>query len=90
MPKNLTEPTRAYIYRVALAVLALLVIYGVVSAGAPVNGWAELITAVLGIGSAGLATANTSTKPAPAPEPEPEPEPEPVLVPGGAKFDQIP
>ena len=58
----LTEPRRAYLYRVALAVMALLTIYGVVDADtAPV--WLGVVFAVLGIGSAGLATVNTTTKP---------------------------
>ena len=56
-----TETRRAYLYRVALAVMALLTIYGVVDADtAPV--WLGVVFAVLGIGSAGLATANTTTK----------------------------
>jgi len=57
----LTEPRRAYIYRVALAVMALLVLYGLVGVDeAPA--WIVVIGAVLGVGTTGLATLNTSTK----------------------------
>lgn len=56
----LTEQRRAYIYRVALAVMALLTIYGIVDSDtAPV--WLAVVFAVLGLGTSGLATVNTST-----------------------------
>lgn len=57
-----SEPTRAHIYRISLAVLSLLVVYGILGPDeTPV--WAELVAAILGVGSASLAAANTSTKP---------------------------
>ena len=58
----LTEARRAYIYRVALAVMAILTVYGVVDSDtAPI--WLAVVFAVLGLGTTGLATVNTSTKP---------------------------
>lgn len=55
------EKTRAYIYRVALAVGALLVLYGVIGE-AELAQWAILVAALLGLGTDILATKNTSTK----------------------------
>ncbi len=56
-----SDPARAYFYRVALAVLAGLVVWGFVDPdNIPVV--AEIVAAVLGLGTAGLATRNTSTK----------------------------
>lgn len=56
----MTEPTRAYIYRIILAVLPLAVVYGAVKGDdAPLI--LTVAQAVLGIGGAALATANTST-----------------------------
>lgn len=57
-----SEPTRAYIYRIALAVLAVLVVYGLLGPD-EVPVWTEVVSAVLGIGATSLATANTSTRP---------------------------
>jgi hypothetical protein len=58
----MSEKTRAYIYRVLLAVFVLLVARGVITAQeAPL--WLDFIAAGLGVAGAGLATANTSTKP---------------------------
>lgn len=54
-----TEATRAYIYRVLVAVLPILVAYGVVGEQ-DVALWLALAAAVL---STGMAAANTSTKP---------------------------
>jgi hypothetical protein len=61
--KNLfgKQKTRAYIYRVALAVLALAAIYGLVGPG-EVEGITTLVESVLAIGAVGLAARNTSTK----------------------------
>ncbi len=58
----LTETRRAYIYRVVLALWAVLIAVGVVddSISTEVLG---AIAAVLGVGATGLATANTSTHP---------------------------
>lgn len=53
------QATRAWIYRVLVAVQPLVVAYGLASSEQAAM-WAAVITAVLG---AGLATANTSTKP---------------------------
>ena len=55
----LNEPRRAYLYRVSLAVIPLLSIYGIV-ADNTLTLWAGIVAAVLNVG---LATANTSTKP---------------------------
>ena len=54
---NLSQNTRAWIYRVALAVLPLLVLYGVLAAE-DVPLWAALVGSVL---VPGLAVANTPT-----------------------------
>lgn len=57
---NLSEHTRAYIYRILVAVAAIATAYGVLASDeAPL--WLALATAVLGGGSA-LAATNTSTK----------------------------
>lgn len=58
---NIPESTRAYIYRIALAVLAVLSAYGFVGPD-EVPMWTSAIVALLGIGSSALATANTSRK----------------------------
>ena len=55
------EKTRAYIYRILLAVLPLLVVYGLVSEGEAAQ-FAIVGAAVLGVAADGLATVNTSTK----------------------------
>ena len=61
---NLTEPTRAWLYRVSLAVIPLLAVYGIIDESA-VAGWAALAVAMF---NTGLATVNTSLK-LPPPEP---------------------
>lgn len=53
-----SESVRAYIYRVLLAVIPILTVYGVVD-GNDAAVWIGLAGAILG---QGLATANTSTK----------------------------
>ncbi len=53
----MTESTRAYIYRVLLALQPIVVAYGVVSDTQAVL-WLSVASAVLGTG---LATLNTST-----------------------------
>lgn len=58
---NLSETTRAYFYRVALAVIALLVFFNVLDADS-VPQWTEVVGAVLAIGAPALASANTSTR----------------------------
>jgi hypothetical protein len=57
----MTEATRAWIYRVVLVALALAAAYGLLE-GEDVDLWAQLVTAILGIGASGLAAKNTSTK----------------------------
>lgn len=56
----MSERTRAYLYRVALAALAVLAGYGLIGAD-EVPLWLTLIVALLGISSTGLAVKNTST-----------------------------
>lgn len=58
---KLTEPRRAYLYRVALAVIAILVLVGLLTEES-VAEWAELVAALLGVGTTGLAVGNTSTR----------------------------
>ncbi|NKR32288.1 hypothetical protein GS504_15580 [Rhodococcus hoagii] len=58
---NITQPQRAYIYRVALAVLAVLLGYGVLADGDVAN-LTLLIGAILGLPVAGLAAAHTPTE----------------------------
>lgn len=55
------EQTRAYIYRVVLALVAVALIYGVATQE-QLNGWLQVVGALLGISVSGLAAANTSTK----------------------------
>lgn len=57
----MNEKTRAYLYRIALALLALAVVLRVVGPE-EIDAITEVVAALLGISSAGLATANTSTK----------------------------
>lgn len=57
----MSERTRAYIYRIVLAVAALLVAYGFITAE-EAGHWAVLAAAVLAIGGDALAVTYTSTK----------------------------
>lgn len=54
--------TRAYLYRIAVAVIPVLIAFGYLTSDV-----ASLVltvaAAVLGVGTAGLAAANTSTRP---------------------------
>lgn len=62
--KNITMPnekTRAYFYRVLLAILPLLVLYGIIS-DAEAAQYAIVGAALLGVAADALATANTKTK----------------------------
>jgi hypothetical protein len=65
---NIPETTRAYIYRIALAALAVLSLYGLVGPD-EIPVWTSVIMALLGIGSSALATANTGRKLPPPPPP---------------------
>lgn len=55
------EATRAYVYRIALAALVLLAVYGVVDRDL-LEQWNDLLVALLGVGAAGLAAKHTSTQ----------------------------
>lgn len=59
---NLTERQRAYAYRVAASVGALLVAYGFISEQ-DLAQWLGLAGAILALSGDVLASANTSTKP---------------------------
>jgi hypothetical protein len=59
---NLNEQTRAYIYRMALAVLGVLSLYGLIGPD-DIPVWTGVIVAALGIGTSGLASVNTTRKP---------------------------
>jgi len=61
LPSAPSEAQRAYFYRLALAVLAGLVVAGIVSAD-DLPTWANIVAAVFAIAPTALATANTSTK----------------------------
>jgi hypothetical protein len=64
MPSFLTaldERTRAYLYRIALSVIALLVVLGRLASD-EVQVWTDLLAALLGIPTSALAVANTSTE----------------------------
>jgi uncharacterized membrane protein YdbT with pleckstrin-like domain len=56
-----SEATRAYLYRLAVAVIALAAILGWIDVEF-IDEIDEVIVAALGLGSAALASANTSTK----------------------------
>jgi hypothetical protein len=53
---------RAWVYRVALAILPVLVVYGVISEDT-IPMWVNVIGGLLSIVPPALASANTSTKP---------------------------
>ena len=55
------EQRRAYVYRVALAVLGVLSLYGLIGPD-EIPVWTGVIVAALGIGTSGLASANTTRK----------------------------
>ena len=55
----MSESTRAYIYRIALAIGAVIVGYGLIS-GEELATWLDVIAAVLLIGPPALATKNTT------------------------------
>jgi hypothetical protein len=60
MSINFSQNTRAYIYRVAVAVMPLLILYGVISEQAAAL-WVGVLAAVLSVGSSSLAAKNTPT-----------------------------
>ena len=55
----MSEATRAWVYRIALAVLTVAVAYGLIQDEQQIAAWTALVTAVLGNG---LAALNTTTK----------------------------
>lgn len=60
----MSEAKRAWLYRISVGLIPLLVAYGVVAEGTA-GLWLGLAGAILGAGTSGLAAANTSTKPRP-------------------------
>ena len=62
LPDFTDERTRAYLYRIVAAAIPLLIVAGVIT-GEDAAVWLGLASAILGLGGAGLATANTTTKP---------------------------
>lgn len=61
----MSEATRAWIYRVCVAVVPLLVAYGLVGEGEAAL-WVGVAGAALGLSQAVLAAGHTSTKKQPA------------------------
>lgn len=61
MDKVFSQPTRAWLYRVGMAVVPLLVAYGLIDEGTA-GLWLGVLGAALGFSLSALATANTSTK----------------------------
>lgn len=62
MSQHLDQRTRAYVYRVALAVLGVLSLYGLIGPD-EIPVWTGVIVAALGIGTSCLASVNTTRKP---------------------------
>jgi hypothetical protein len=56
----MNEPTRAWIYRIATAVVPIAVFYGLLAENAAAL-WLGLVGAVLSTGTHALAAKNTST-----------------------------
>jgi hypothetical protein len=56
-----SEKTRAWLYRIVTATIALLVVYGLLD-GEQAAGWTLWAAAVLAVPVGALAAANTSTK----------------------------
>lgn len=54
----MSQKTRAYLYRISIPVVALLVFYGVIAEGAAAL-WLGLIGAVLGVADLSLAAKHT-------------------------------
>jgi hypothetical protein len=63
--KTPTVRTRAYVYRLALAILAVGVAYGFLGPDES-DALSGVIEAVAGLSAAGLAVANTSTRKTPS------------------------
>lgn len=59
----MNEATRAYVYRVIVAAIPLLVIVGYAVDSETAQNLLTFAAAVLGLGAGGLATVNTSTDP---------------------------
>jgi hypothetical protein len=60
MDRVFSEPVRAWLYRVGMAVVPLLVTYGLLDEGTS-GLWVGVLGAALGFGVPALAAANTST-----------------------------
>jgi hypothetical protein len=61
----LSEPNRAWLYRISTALIPLLAAYAIIDESA-VAGWVALAAAVF---NTGMASVNTSTKTLPPPPP---------------------
>lgn len=61
MGKVFSEPVRAWLYRVGMAAVPLLVAYGLLDDGTS-GLWLGVLGAALGFGLPALAAVNTSTK----------------------------
>lgn len=59
----MSQPTRAWIYRIGVATIPLLVGYGILTEEAA-SDWLALFGAALGLAQSALAAANTPTSPA--------------------------
>lgn len=59
---NVPERTRAYLYRISIALMPLLIMYGVISEHAAAL-WVGVLAAVLSVGESTLAARNTSRSP---------------------------
>lgn len=70
---KLDEATRAYFYRISLAVMPILTFYGAIEENAA-SLWSGLVVAVLNIG---LAVRNTSTSEPDETDPDDFPQPPP-------------
>ena len=58
---HLTEPVRAWIYRVAVAAFVLALVYGLIDSD-KVDEWLAFIAIILGGATTGMASLFTSTK----------------------------
>lgn len=75
---SLDQTTRAWLYRIALVLIAVLIAIDVVNGGSA-QSWVAWIAGAIGLGSAGLATKHTTRK-----------RPEPLGDSDGGSTDEIP